>query len=638
MLTRRTFVALWVPAATLPAADDAAPSREMMLTGLDRPPGAVIPLRAGNVECLFEPDTAFLRYIRVGDVELLRGLYAAVRDQTWGTVTPKVSNVALDTRADSFRLTFDVECVQDDIDFPWKGTITGSPDGTVRFEFAGRARATFLKNRLGFAVLHPIKECAGKKCVIEKTSGFKEEGRFPSEISPHQPFLDLRSISHQAGENVNVEVRFEGENFEMEDHRNWTDNNYKTYCTPLERPFPVEVQRGQEIRQAVTVRLKAPQPAFVPAPRAVVEIKVAPHVMTTLPSIGLGVARDAAPLNAHQAKRLAAAGVRHLRVDLAPSEPDWRQRFDRAAADARAVGVPLEVALHLTDAAASELEKAASLAAKVARWIVFHRSEPSTSSKWTQLARKHLHGAPVGGGANQFFTELNRGRPDPAAIDFAAYSINPQVHAFDNVSLVENLEGQAATVRTAHSFLGGKPVAVTPVTLRPRTAAEPADLRQGSLFAAAWTLGSLKYLAEGGVDSVTYYQTHGPEGVLDGERVFPLFHAIAAVAPQAGARIYRVDSSEPLHSCAMAIESRGRKRLLVANLTRESRVVTVDAAWVGRRVLRTSLDEQSFADATKSPEVFQSTAGAAMDALNGRYRLAMLPYSIVRLDAARRPA
>src|SRR4030095_8796661 len=73
-----------------------------------------------------------------------------------------------------------------------------------------------------------------------------------------------------------------------------------------------------------------------------------------------------------------------------------------------------------------------------------------------------------GGGTNAYFTELNRGRPSPEGLDFAAYSINPQVHAFDNASLVENLEAQAGTVESARQFLGSLPLAVGPVTLRPR--------------------------------------------------------------------------------------------------------------------------------------------------------------------------
>ena len=43
-----------------------------------------------------------------------------------------------------------------------------------------------------------------------------------------------------------------------------------------------------------------------------------------------------------------------------------------------------------------------------------------------------------------------------------------------------------------------------------------------SLFGAGWTAGSLKYLAEGGAHSLTYYETTGPDGrVLAGEQAAP---------------------------------------------------------------------------------------------------------------------
>ena len=62
-----------------------------------------------------------------------------------------------------------------------------------------------------------------------------------------------------------------------------------------------------------------------------------------------------------------------------------------------------------------------------------------------KLARQHLASynpkAKIGAGSNAYFTELNRGRPPISAVDFISYSINPQVHAFDNASLVETLAG-----------------------------------------------------------------------------------------------------------------------------------------------------------------------------------------------------
>lgn len=131
---------------------------------------------------------------------------------------------------------------------------------------------------------------------------------------------------------------------------------------------------------------------------------------------------------------------------------------------------PLEVAVHLSANAAQDCKVAAEAAgtAKVARWIIYHQAEKSTSAKWVDLARQYLKRAPVGGGTDAFFAELNRARPEMSHLDFLCYSINPQVHAFDDSSLVENLAGQAQTVESALQFSAGKPVAVTPVTFKPR--------------------------------------------------------------------------------------------------------------------------------------------------------------------------
>src|SRR5690242_1361870 len=123
----------------------------ILLSGSDASGRAPIPLRAGPLTLLFEPDLAFLRYVRLGEREVLRGVYAAVRDRNWGTVAPRVSNLELDDRGEEgFRLTFDVECRKGPIDFSWRGTLTGSPEGTVAFSMDGVARSTFLRNRVGF--------------------------------------------------------------------------------------------------------------------------------------------------------------------------------------------------------------------------------------------------------------------------------------------------------------------------------------------------------------------------------------------------------------------------------------------------------------------------------------------------------
>src|SRR5438128_1130651 len=131
--------------------------------GKDEPLPVRRALRAGPLSLLYEEGD--LRYIRLGDREVLRRVYVAVRDRNWGTVPARLSNVRIESDGDSFRVSYDVANRQGEIDFAWQGTITGDARGTITFTMEGEARSTFSRNRIGFCVLHPIRECAGQACV-----------------------------------------------------------------------------------------------------------------------------------------------------------------------------------------------------------------------------------------------------------------------------------------------------------------------------------------------------------------------------------------------------------------------------------------------------------------------------------------
>ncbi len=621
-LSRRTAIVL---TAALPAA-----AYQKFYSGKDEPLPKQIPLTAGRMTMILEPDLGFLRYLRFGNAEIIRGIYAAVRDRNWGTVAPRVGNVKVESGDGGFQATFDVICKQGNIDFFWRGIVTGETRNRVKFAMEGEARGTFLRNRLGFAILHPITECAGNWCTVHHGDGSKEQGKFPLRVSPHQPFKDMASISHQVAPGVMAHVRFEGETFEMEDHRNWTDASYKTYCTPLEKPFPVEVPQGTKIRQSVTVELEGVPPEttrrFVISRRAV-ELTLDAKAAAPVPKIGLGF--PGGKLSSSAARRIAALRPAHLRVE---------------GVKAAVEGIPLEVALHLTGDGEADLKAAAEAAKalKVARWVVYHKDDKSTNPKWIQLAKQHLSGAPVGGGTNAYFAELNRERPDPSAFDFLCYSLNPQVHAFDNTSLVENAAAQADAVLSAKQFSGGKPIVITPVTLLPRfnpNATEavagppPADPRQDSLFGAVWTLGSLKYLGEAGTGSVTYYEAAGPGGVLAEDRVYPLYHVLQAVNEFAGGEVLPVRSNQPLAVDAMALRLGAKTRLLVANMTAEAQTARLRFGSPQKRLAIRRLDEHSVEQATQSPEAWKAAPADTLSSASGTIDLALAPYAVVWLDA-----
>jgi hypothetical protein len=617
--------------------------------GQPNPPPEQRTLYAGPLSVQFQ--NGMIRNIRLGDQLVMQSIYAAVRDQNWGTVPGDLRDLTIDTDADRFDVRFRMAHQQGDVDFTWDGTITGTPAGTVAFHFAGQANTTFKRNRVGFCVQHPM-HLAGRPCTVEHIGGTTTAGAFPDTIAPHQPYFDIRAITHTVMPGVQARVLMEGDTFEMEDQRNWTDASYKTYCTPLDLPFPATVEAGTGIVQTITLSLTGDVPARAEPAGGAVLVALTDKTVP-LPPIGLGLnvhQPDAHQPDATQIDRLRTLNLAHLRLDLPLYEAKWRERLYQAAAQAADIRAALEMAVFVSDDAERELTELAAMDVRqVARWLIFHRDEKSTSAQWVRLAKRILPtDAPIGAGTNAFFTELNRERPPTDVTDCVCYSLNPQVHAFDNASLVETLPAQAETVRSARAFSDDQPVIVGPVTLKMRwnpnatgsDAGTPAgqlppevDVRQMSLFGAGWTLGSIKYLAESGAASITYYETLGWRGVMDHANplpelfpaepggVFPLYHVLADVGAFAGGEVIIAESSQPLTVSVLALRKDGRVRLLLANHTLQTQMVNLDGAWTGR-----TLDTSTAALALTDPATFRSQSSTLPGALT------LAPYTVVCLD------
>lgn len=472
------------------------------------------PLRAGPLT-LFFAEQGDLRRICLGGLEVVRRLYFALRDHNWNTIPAQIDDVRVQSRKRSFEIRYRAAHLAGEMDFRWQAHIRGTQDGGIRFEAAGRAYSDFRRNRIGLCVHHPLRECAG---LAVRINGRQSE--FPRLVSPQQVFTDLRKMRYALLPGVQVELNFEGEIFETEDHRNWGDANYKTYGTPLRLPFPVTVRKGDEFRQVITLALRGKVPQQLPEreePTLHLNQRWRP-----LPPIGLGYTSGAS---------LAELRPAHLRVDVR-----WGESPPRLPA-------PLELAVHL--APGREHEQLQSLSAwksSLARLLVFHRSEKVTSMKWLELARQSLPGVPIVGGTDMWFAELNRERP-PLPAPPVAFALSPQVHASDELSMVENLEAFPQMLESASHFLKGAPVHVTPITLKPRfnpVATDPSapfdntDPRQRTDFAAAWTLGALASLLEGGAASLTFYETAGPRGLQHEGQRFPVYRLFEALAHYSG--------------------------------------------------------------------------------------------------------
>jgi hypothetical protein len=626
-------------------------------------------LRAGPLTMIFEPNTAFLRRLRVGDHEVVRAIYAAVRDHNWGTVPPQVTNLKAEINKESFHLSFEVLCRQKEVDYFWKGTVAGESSGRITYTFDGTARSNFLRNRIGICVLHPITECAGRACRVEHVDGSEEQGVFPRHISAHQPFEEIRALSYEvAATGIRAQLRFAGDIFEMEDQRNWTDASFKTYCTPLRLPLPAAVKIGDVVQQSVTLSLEGEARPILPVLQGrSAQFSISTTPVMPLPPIGLCVTRHGQPLTERQLERLMLFRLTHLRVDLKLSSPRYPEALERAADEARKLNCGLHIGLTLSDNAEAELrglaEEMRRIQPRVLLWLVFHEAEEVTSDKWIRLAQPILHAcAPnvlLASGTKLFFTEVNRLRPPPGALPtLTCYSNNPQVHAFDNTTMVENLGGMVSNAEDAKQF-SPRPVVISPITLRIRCDAEQAapsesikslpsdvDPRQMSLFGAGWTLGSIGRLAAtGNVHSLTYFETTGWRGIMETEAgsplpeqfpsianaVFPVYHVLADIGEFRGRQIYPTHSSHPLQTEGLTLfDDRKSRRILVANLIGETQEVKIKTGTCQAKVRY--LDETNAESAMHEPETFRAQAGELKQSVASKIELKLLPYAIARID------
>jgi hypothetical protein len=638
--------------------------------GRDVPPVKRARVRAGELTA--EIEGAELRYIRFGDVTLANRIYVAVRDRNWGTVPAELSDTALSVRDDSFAWTFDARHLDATlgVDLSWRGEIVGDADGTITLRFAGVANTDIEFNRIGWCILHPA-ENAGCRFRATTSAG-PVTGALPVEIG-RQLFREGRVISLvpefdgleiEAAEDVWIAFALEGAQFEIEDQRNWTDASFKTYSGQRSPVFPQTAHAGERLPQSA--RLSVASRVVPSPPREESTIKLLERT-GPMPRVGVGQASHDLPLAPREVGLLKAASLSHLRVDIELSSPDWRDRLGRGADEARALHAALELAIVLDEDPADLHILAACLreeVAPVARVLAFRRNEPTSSKATVDLVREALAAegvlVPVVGGTNVFFVDLNRSRPPLAGVDGIAWPIAATVHASDDTSVVETAQMHGETVRSARAFCGDLPLHVTPVTFNPRInhyatgptrRPEPGELpfavdrRQPSLLAAAWTVASLRHLAESRAASVTYFETTGWRGLIethDGPAapesfaswpgmVFPVYHVLADAGAFASGEVIGVDVADPLAMDALAVRKNGTLHLLIASFSPARQLCRVEGIFAGVATMRV-LDDQSFDAACSDPSGFRgSTVEIAVD---GPLSIELTPYSVVRLDVA----
>ncbi|MES2865496.1 MAG: hypothetical protein V4703_01865, partial [Actinomycetota bacterium] len=263
--------------------------------------------------------------IRRGGSVILRAVRAVVRDHGWNTVPAFVT--AMVSNEESVTLSLRHEGLGAEV----LSTLTVSTaEGALRIEWEADNHLEFSTCRMGLVVLHPASD-AGRRVTVTHSDHSIEPTAFPTRISPHQPIMDIRALElhPRAGADGVTTLRFDGDVFEMEDQRNWSDASFKTYSRPLSLPYPYSVAAGERVRQAITVNAALSRATDGPVPDEIVLVEGGVFPAT---GVEASTAPDPVPPCADGSFRV---------VELDLTTPTWSAALHRAAAD----GLPLDVRL-----------------------------------------------------------------------------------------------------------------------------------------------------------------------------------------------------------------------------------------------------------------------------------------------------
>ncbi len=557
-----------------------------------------------------------LRTITYDGVEVLRAISYLVRDRDWGTYSPRIENLKVQQLDEAFVVGYRAHC-----DGPAGTALSidvriAASEGRLTFEAKAQSATGFETNRCGFCILHPIVGVAGKPVMVEHVDGQRRETLFPDLIEPWQPFKDMRAITHTVVAGVTAECRMEGDTFEMEDQRNWSDASYKTYVRPLALPWPYRIPAGEPVRQEIVLSVRddrAGRSAGTANSREAITIQPGQH-QGRMPAIGLVITPEEAKPSIAAHAIMAEIAPQELLFHFDPAAGHGLEALkDFAKIAARHPGrTTLEIALPCRAAPQDEtLEigrqlRSAGLAPDtiVISPSVDRQSTPP-GSQWPECppltevyaaAHAAFPGVRIGGGMLSYFTELNRKRVPPEQLSVVSHCTNPIVHAADDLSVMQTLEALPFITRSVRAIYGDMPYRIGPSTIAmrqnpygSRTMDNPGlgripmanrDPRHNGRFAEAFALGYAIRVLDADLECLTLAALTGPFGLVAGSGEptpeggrRPLFRTVKALARLAGAPWQACVSSDSSQVLALMAGRAGEATLHLVNLTPTAKTV-----------------------------------------------------------------
>jgi D-apionolactonase len=522
-------------------------------------------LKAGAIDVVF--DDGKLRSLCFGGVEVWRSIMFLYRDSFWATPRYEITSLSVEKNSNSFSLDYSVRCPERP-EISWRVKVNGDENSRIHFDVVADLTQDLMSSRLGICVLHPL-SAAGSALVVEHTDGRISRTQFPTLISPWQPFTQVRSLKHEFSKDAWASCLLEGDVFEMEDQRNFSDASFKTYSRSNFMPRPYRLYAGEKVHQSVTLKLDD-MASFMPEINPTLLLRIHADNRYKLPQIGLLYSEEI--------------------EQISPQPNFWHLQFDfrgmqQVSSDAIKSAVTLQIQPTQTvrldillddDIQALLVLEKVSIELNLRKISIAHLAIFPTTLRSTKAAKTHFPNVAIGGGTPYFFAQLNR-LTVPSSLDFVSFTTSPIVHVADELSIMQSISTLPVMVKTLRSKQVFQPFHVGPIgigmpldpfaarvqpPLGQSLALAMRDSRDAGPIGTAWIFAYLCAMAQGGASAMTILHPAA-------------FIALGMLLGLGGADLKAVSNSHPDRAALLAMRQGDVLRIWVCNLTNGMQKITI---------------------------------------------------------------
>ena len=506
-------------------------------------------------------DNLFFRNIKFKNIEILKLISFLVRDKNWNNYSPKIIKTSTHNTGDNLNFEFDLRYGNDEqLDVK---ILLSIGNNSIKLNATGIFLTDFWTNRIGFNLLLPLEGVVGQKVDITKSDRVSELSKFPFNILPNQPMVKFNNLSYQMFDSLNLNIKFNGIHFEMEDQRNWGDASYKIYSGSLLDPFPYKEKNNSQFHREIEISLSE-QNEY--------SIKVEDNNFLLddlsqefqMPKIGIKVDRDL-------------SFVEHVNVDFFYHIIDFEKSiysinnlFNKPVYLIALIDHTKDI-----DEVMKEIKKYIKFNPMpldkllICPKIYLNSFQPAgewpkvpSLREYYKTAKSHFPKVKIFSGMVTNFTELNRKRPT-GEYDGINFSFTPIVHDASDYGVLDTPNSIEYIINTIETFSNDTPIHMGPMTIgmhfnpygerlannldNIRLEMAENDPRHDSLLSLNWSVAVFSQIISKNTKYLTLASITGIHGIFtDYNQKRPLFYLYELLIHFKNSKIFKIKKTKSI--------------------------------------------------------------------------------------------